>query len=222
MILEKDVLEPIYPAIKTTIGRFHDDINSIMENPLFDIEIIAKKLGITDIQRVDPELIIDGKPVLIKHAVLIGTVIFLNKFDNPQKQRFSIAHEIFHFFMRDESDFMRAVARQGETWKIQNAGSPIAFEEEIADYFAANLLIPTEQFILWEDKSNEEIAEVFGVEVRCIELRREEIEHELELMAPKALSSNVKIEEQTPLSLDELDRILEGHSTKRARRSGLI
>ena len=57
------------------------------------------------------------------------------------------------------------------------------YNEEIADYFAANLLVPIERFMLWEDRPDEEIAAAFKVPVECIEKRREEIELELEYLA---------------------------------------
>jgi Zn-dependent peptidase ImmA (M78 family) len=92
-------------------------------------------------------------------------------------------------------------------------------EEEIADYFAANLLVPTERFILWEDKTDEEIARAFEVPIQCVKKRREEeIEFELAFLTPKNLSSDVKIEATAPLTSDELDHLLEGrciHDTGR-------
>jgi len=48
------------------------------------------------------------------------------------------------------------------------------YDEETADYFAANMLVPTERFILWEDRSDREIAKAFKVPIRCIKKRREE------------------------------------------------
>jgi len=208
--IKKDIFLTLKKCIDLTIPQ--NDGDNFTENPYVDIETIAKKVGITDIQRVQPETL-DKKTVHIKHAVLIGTVIFLNIHDNPEKQRFSIAHEIFHFSVRQpkEDNLLRAVARQGEAWKKENAGSATAFEETIADYYAANLLIPTERFILWEDKTDEEIAAAFGVEPKCIRERRKEIRQELNLLLPKNLSSDVKIEKMTPLSLDELKTALEGH-----------
>jgi hypothetical protein len=52
-------------------------------------------------------------------------------------------------------------------------------EEEIADYFAANLLVPVERFISWEGKPDEEIARAFKVNIGCIRKRREEVRHEV-------------------------------------------
>ena len=45
----------------------------------------------------------------------------------------------------------------------------------LADFFAANLLVPLNRFLLWEDKSDIEIADKFCVEERCIQKRRQEI-----------------------------------------------
>jgi len=216
MAISENVKRDIFLALKKFINMMipQTDSGNFSENPSVDIETIAKKVGITDIQRVLPQICTDAGIVNIKHAVLIGTVIFLNSNDNSEKQRFSIAHEIYHFLQRkpEENDLLQIVARQGEAWKKENEGSTTAVEETIADYFAANLLIPTERFVLWEDKTDEEIADAFGVEPKCIRERKKELGHELDLLLPKSLSSNVKIEEISPLSLDELKTALEDHS----------
>jgi hypothetical protein len=57
------------------------------------------------------------------------------------------------------------------------------YNEEIADYFSANLLVPIERFVLWEDKLDDEIAAAFQVTEDCIKKRREEVELELEYLA---------------------------------------
>jgi len=212
----EDIKKNIFLALKKCIDTMipQTDSENYSENPSVEIETIAKNVGITDIQPVHPQIFIDEEIVNIKHAVLIGTVIFLNINDNTRKQRFSIAHEIYHFLQRwpEENDLLQIVARQGEAWKKENEGSASAIEEIIADYFAANLLIPSERFVLWEDKTDEEIADAFGVEPKCIKERRKESGHELDLLIPKNLSSDVKIEEISPLSLDELKTTLEAHS----------
>jgi len=63
-------------------------------------------------------------------------------------------------------------------------------DEEIADYFAANLLVPTYRFLLWENKSDKQIAKAFKVPIRCIKKRREEIKHEINFTTIKNLSSD--------------------------------
>jgi hypothetical protein len=57
------------------------------------------------------------------------------------------------------------------------------YNEEIADYFSANLLVPLERFVLWEDRPDDEIAAAFQVPVACIIKRREEVALELEYLA---------------------------------------
>ena len=215
MSSEEMIKNSNFKEIKKIVDIFisNDKNVNVLERPSINIEYIAKKLGITDFQQVSPiEMKRVADEFFNKHAFLMGTVIFLNNEDSSQKQRFSIAHEIFHYILqRDTHDEIIAVARHGEAWKKENAGSKKAAQETIADYFAANLLIPTERFILLENKTDEEIAEAFDVEPKCIRKRRCEIEQELFLLTPENLASDVKIEEKAPLSLNELNRILEGH-----------
>jgi len=66
------------------------------------------------------------------------------------------------------------------------------YDEEIADYFAANLLVPTERFIFWEDKSDKEIAKAFKVSKACIQKRRKEVKHEVEFTKTRVYLSNSK------------------------------
>ena len=199
----------VFPKFKTFIDQEYLQANEInyLHHPAVDIESIAKKHGITDIKRVPPA------EVDHKHALLKGNEILLNNQDSPENQRFSIAHELFHFITREDSDDgLQAVARQGETWKNEHSDSAVAVDEEIADYFAANLLVPTESYILWEDKTDEEIASAFNIEIRCLKKRKIEIEHELKLMTPVNLSSDVILDDTPPLSLDHLEHLLGSHN----------
>lgn len=85
-------------------------------------------------------------------------------------------------------------------------------EEEIADYFAANLLVPTERFILWEDETDELIANKFKVSIKCIQKRRKEVERERDFMIPRNQSSDTKTEDLEIASIDELDSALEANT----------
>jgi len=200
-----------YPIIKQFIdNNLLKYEESISIDPLVQVDKIAKEIGIKDIIYISPEKIDEKYPEA--HAYLDNDIIYVRNDDNKEKQRFSIAHEIFHYsFILNNYDgnTLKLEARQGKTWINENAGSDEAEGEDIAEYFAANLLVPTERFILWEDKSNEEIAQEFGVEISCIIQRRKEIEYELEMIIPKNISSDVKINTQTPLSLDELNMLME-------------
>jgi len=86
-------------------------------------------------------------------------------------------------------------------------------EEEKADYFAANILVPTERFVLWRSKSDNKIAKAFGVPKKCILKRRKyEIKHELDFMSREYLSSDVEIEISAPSTPKDMKHVLGGHS----------
>ena len=85
-------------------------------------------------------------------------------------------------------------------------------EEEIADYFAANLLVPTELLTMWEDKSNNKIAKAFKVSLKCIKRRRRyEIEHELNHITSEYLSSHREAETSAPIP-NEITHSVGGYS----------
>jgi Zn-dependent peptidase ImmA (M78 family) len=194
-----------FPFIKRSINDLLNDGDGYAENPKVNIEVLAKNIGIKGIHYVPKEEILAKYPNAHAYIDKEKATIYVRNDDNPEKQRFSIAHEIFHFqflLLNKDGRALSIVTRRGNKWKKENAGSEEAEGEDIADFFAVNLLIPTERFVLWEDKTNEEIAKAFGVEVRCIEKRREEIEHELVLMTPKNLSSGIRLDKQRPITIN--------------------
>lgn len=93
-------------------------------------------------------------------------------------------------------------------------------EEEIADYFAVNLLVPTELFALWEDKSDNKIAQAFGVPKRCIKKRRKyEVEHETSHTISEFLTSHRNVNTSVPLKPNEMIHLIDGgHNINDARR----
>jgi len=204
-----------FPAIKRSINDLLGDGDGYAENPKVDIESLAKSNGIKDIQDVPKEEIWKKYPKAHAYIDLDTSIIYVRDDANPEKRRFSIAHELFHFrfqLQNKDGSVLSLVARRGETWKKENAGSEEAEGEDIADFFAANLLVPTERFILWDEKSVSEIAIAFGVEEGCIEKRKEEIEHELRLLEPKNFSLDTEVDKQAPLTADELKHDMEGHT----------
>jgi len=105
----------------------------------------------------------------------------------------------------------RETFEEGMEKAIRNAIAD-TIREEIIDYFAANLLVPTEYLLLWEDKPVEKVAEAFGVTERCIKKRIEdEIELELKFITPQDLSPGVIIGSKAPLSSEELNSVLQGY-----------
>jgi len=215
MLSEAEKKKDVYRVLKKSIDYILSKNESLINNNKIDINALALKLGVKDIQEVTPDEMKRIKDEFYnKHACLFGNTIFLNNEDSREKQRFSVAHEIFHHISREENE-MQAVARQGEVWKKENEGSTKAYVETVADYFAANLLIPTESFILFDDKTDEEIALIFNVEEKCIKKRRTEIEQEITLLEPVNLASDLIPEEKTPLTLDEINDVFEGYNSDR-------
>jgi Zn-dependent peptidase ImmA (M78 family) len=205
-----------FPVIKRSVNDLLGDGDGYAQNPKVDIELLARKNGINDILYVLPEEISEKYPRAHAYIDKERSIIYVNKNDNPEKQRFSIAHELFHslfILLNKDGNALSVVTRRGDSWKKENAGSDEAEGEDIADFFAANLLVPTERFILWDDKTDDEIAGVFGVEVKCIKKRKEEIEHELRILAPKNLSSDENRDGQALLAADEIKHNVEGHTT---------
>jgi len=195
----------IFLTIKQEIDRLllQDTNTNITENPSVDILKIARNVGITIINYVP------AKAIFEKHAILNVNKILVNNNDSHEEQRFSIAHEIAHFIFEKREDNSKLFAARSDSKSHQISHQlNLWMNEEIADYFAANLLIPTERFILWEDKSHKEIANAFNVSVNCIKKRRMEVEYELDFMAPEKLSSDVIIKNQIALSFAELIDIL--------------
>jgi len=215
MLSEAEIKKDVYKALKKEIDTILSENEGLVNDNKININALAIKLGVKDIQEVTPDEMKRIKDEFYnKHACLFGNTVFLNNEDSREKQCFSIAHEIFHFISREENE-MQAVARQGEAWKKENEGNPKTYIEIIADYFAANLLIPTELFILFDEKTDKEIALIFDVEEKCIKKRRTEIEQEIALLEPEGLASDLIPVEKTPLTLDEINDVFEGYSSDR-------
>jgi len=121
-----------------------------------------------------------GKPVSHKNARIILRKMAFEYYSKKEREiftkpesRFSVAKNI----ERKPDLFLEEIIKS-----FPDIIKKI-YDEEIADYFAANLLVPTERFLLWEDKSDEAIAQAFNVALGCIQKRREEIEDELYFMS---------------------------------------
>ncbi len=160
-------------------------------DPSVDIEKIARHCGVKRIESVPPEEV-EGT-----HAIFENGVLKINREDPKGKQLFAIAHEIGHLKLdhidtsveykaarHGNSGILKLLENDLETGLIRPETLLYIANEESADYFAANLLVPIDRFLLWEDKSDIEIAEAFKVEVKCIEKRRKEIVRDLAELEP--------------------------------------
>jgi Zn-dependent peptidase ImmA (M78 family) len=179
--------------LKHTVNELLGDGDGYAQNPKVDIELLAKDIGIKEIKYVPEEEIWAKYPDAHAYIDIENSIIYVSNSYKEEKRRFLIAHEIFHliFVLYNKNGCALSIfTRRGDAWKKEHSGSAEAEGEDIADYFAANLLIPTERFILWEEKTNEEIAKAFGVEPRCIEKRKGEIEYEIKMLEPQSLPSD--------------------------------
>lgn len=88
---------------------------------------------------------------------------------------------------------LKTKIRKGSNEQILLSFINELYNEEMADYFAANLLVPTERFILWDDKLDKKIAEAFKVPKACIKKRRNEVKNELYFISKKPLSFGDKL-----------------------------
>jgi len=124
------------------------------------VRILKKINGSNDIARYIAEIVSWnlGKRVTIKKAYIELAKIVVHKYDSIRNK--SIEPFLFEI--------------------INNV-----YNEEMADYFAANILVPTERFILWKNKSNRIIAKKFNVPEACISKRRKEIKNELKFITSK-------------------------------------
>lgn len=105
-----------------------------------NIKIIVQGIGLKYVELDDPEYI-DGVVMKIKETL----VFILNKAKPLNRQRFTIAHELGHYFLKhDIRDFYDPESVRGEEFQdecIENKKSPKEIE---ADIFASELLVPYE------------------------------------------------------------------------------
>jgi Zn-dependent peptidase ImmA (M78 family) len=137
-----------------------------------------------------------------KHAAVINNVIYVNKNKPEEEQRFSIAHEIGHRILDPRRIAINSVSRKGNHWKAgillkktavsSQEEKEMLIWEEIIDYFAANLLMPTSLFYEFIDQPDDFIANKFNVSKKSLQKRRREMIHEV----------NPEFSKTTPDSMD--------------------
>jgi Zn-dependent peptidase ImmA (M78 family) len=194
-LLDRKYLCAVFLIIKQYLAQFQNQDEAVCysEFPYVDILKMAEKMGIVAIKFGSPEHFKSNK-----HAYLDkkNATIYINKKDSQEEQRFSIAHELFHFFLY-KKELFEALQMNTTQKKIindlvllnddsnikerenSNKGKKL---EDVADYFAANLLVPIERLTLWEDKGDKEIAKAFDVTVKSIKKRKDEIKSEIDFM----------------------------------------
>ncbi len=104
-----------------------------------------------------------------------GVRIGVNSLHHPNRRRFTVAHELGHFFLhRAQGDF-----EDGLLFRREYQTNPREYE---ANEFAAKLLMPTLEFRREAAACNYDftaLAQVFGVSVAAAEYRNKNITSEL-------------------------------------------
>lgn len=149
-----------YSGAKQQANRVLEE-NYVVEPPV-RIDQIASTYGI-EIYESDLEKDIAGLLDMDRR------VIFVNKSDPPNRQTFTIAHELGHFIMHQE------VLKTQPEYAIfyrKPLGKPNGDSiESEANCFAANLLVPKDMLDKYEDESINRKAEIFGVSADVIGYR---------------------------------------------------
>lgn len=104
--------------------------------PPIDVHVIARDLGVGVFARPLPDLL---SAMIIRHGD--NAVVAVNAYHPPVRQRFSIAHELGHFVMDEESQYF-------VEFDPQSDGDPPHYDwskERRANIFAAELLMPADR-----------------------------------------------------------------------------
>jgi Zn-dependent peptidase ImmA (M78 family) len=138
--------------VEKKINKFIENLLEKCEiaEPPVDVENIANFLKIIVVKRPYKDKgPLSGMLVRSQNKVIIG----INESHNIQKQRFSIAHEIGHFFLHEgeelivDKDFV-------VNFRHLKTKPELYYQEKDANYFASCLLIP-EKFLFNDLKSYE-------------------------------------------------------------------
>lgn len=107
-----------------------------------------------------------------------GTVIFVNDQDNERRKLFTIAHELGHFFLHSD-DVKNGIVSYRNSAHYQKYHSCEKKREEVANHFAAEMLMPRETFVAYFIKNSDtpfnilvkEMADFFFVNEAAIKIR---------------------------------------------------
>ena len=148
--------------------------NAQVSKPPVPVETIAELLDLK--VRLEPfEGEISGCTIRRGDKAIIG----VNSLHHPNRQRFTIAHEIGHFFLHKGEQIIidrgfRVNFRDDESGKAENP------EEIEANYFAAELLMPTDLLVqdlkgkiidVEDDSIIRELAEKYRVSPQALSYR---------------------------------------------------
>ncbi|QCW22218.1 metalloprotease [Gordonia phage WelcomeAyanna] len=136
-------------------GRFPVDVESIARGMGLRVEYTYLRAGVSGMVRARP----DETPT-----------IYVDRDENPARQRFTIAHELGHFVERSNQGKIDFAF-------IDERGTKYDLHEFYADEFAGNLLMPASEIrrLQSRQESNVQMAAHFGVSVPALVKRIERL-----------------------------------------------
>ncbi len=96
--------------------------------------------------------------------------IVVNKDDSPNRQRFTIAHELGHYIMHQ--DYVKDESKYNVLLRVPLRDKGYTSEEQEANCFAANLLVPKELLEKYKNIPNTIKASIFAVSEDVIKYRK--------------------------------------------------
>lgn len=142
-----------------------------------NVRAIARRLGIS-VELADFGDEVSGVLVRADGSSMIG----VNWLHHPNRQRFTIAHEIGHFCLHEGGTFIdKGVTAR---FRDQASGSGTSLEEHEANLFAATLLMPAQAvrnaakarpFAVDDEDELRGFADQFGVSAQAMLIRLQEI-----------------------------------------------
>jgi Zn-dependent peptidase ImmA (M78 family) len=138
--------------LEKTINKLIEELleNGQIIEPPVDVEKIAKLLNIIVVKRAYKDKgSLSAMLVRNKNKVIIG----INEEHNIQKQRFSIAHEIGHFFLHKGEELI-IDKNYSINFRHYKTNHKAYLQEKDANNFASRLLIP-EEFLIRDLKAFE-------------------------------------------------------------------
>lgn len=137
-----------------------------LENLLLQIGISALPMDFTDLERK----LNKGHILGLVLSDANNAVIYYSENDSPNRQRFTIAHELGHIARHlrpDTNDYPYI------DWRIEEEANNM--DEKIANIFAGELLIPLhklkEIYLSMSRPSSTDLAKIFGTSVNVMEER---------------------------------------------------
>lgn len=163
-MLEKAKKEEIKNITTKYEGR---ELISIVEEE--KINLLYVNFAELDWNHVSGAIIYDGENKVFR--------IFIHEWDNENRKTFTLAHELWHYFLHSEYLKQNGIIADSDDNILYRWTMPLSDDrkilEEEANYFAAELLMPEETVrkAREREKNPADLAKIFGVSLLAMSYR---------------------------------------------------